>query len=235
MTLSADEELAMWKKFKAGDNEAKHSLLQTLMPSVKTRLSFFSNVPLPQPHLYGEALSLAEDSLHTWDPKQGARLSTHTVGTLQRMNRIVSQNKNVARIPEHKEKKVQNFLHERATFIAENNRIPSPEEMADHLSWNIKEVKEVSMAIRKTLSESSMPEAALGVQRDNLKSTMFFVRQSVATPDERAVFDARFGFEGKPILSVEKVSKMTGLSEGAVRRTENKLKEDINRYSMNRA
>lgn len=230
MELNKEQELDYWKRHKSGDTSATNALLRHVMPHVKSRVSYYRDVPIPNPALHGEAMKMAIHSFDTWDPKRGARLATNTVTSLQRMSRFVTQNKNIARIPEHRAAKIGTFLHVRKALESELGRPPSPEELADELSWSVKEVRDTNSAMRKDLSESGMPEAALGAVRDRQKETMQFVRYGL-TPQERKVFDHHFGFGGVRQLSVNDIAKKVNKSPDWVYRVRRKVIADIQRYS----
>jgi len=230
MDLTKEQELDYWKKHKAGDKSATNALLRFVMPHVNSRVSYYRDVPIPTPALHGEAMKMAIHSFDTWDPKRGARLATNTVTSLQRMSRFVTQNKNIARIPEHRAAKIGTFLHVRNALDSELGRPPSPEELADELSWSVKEVRDIGSSMRKDLSESGMPEAALGAVQDRQKETMHFVRYGL-TPDERKVFDHHFGFGGAKQMSVNDIAKRVNKSPDWVYRVRRKVIADIQRYS----
>ncbi len=230
MGFTPEEELDLWNKSKSGDRDASKSLLRSVMPHVHKRVSRYRDVPIPAPALYGEATKMALTAIQNWDPTRGARLGTHTVTQLQRMNRFVSQNKNIARIPEHRAVKIGGFLHTRDALSAELGRAPSPEEMADELSWPVKEVRATAASMRKDLSESGMPEAALAQMNDRQKETMNFVRFSLTHPEQK-VFDSYFVTTIGKAPSVTSVAKNTGKSEDWVYRVRRRLVNDIKRYS----
>lgn len=230
MDLTKEREIELWKQHKAGNSTATNELLRHVMPHVNSRVSYYRDVPIPSPALQGEAMKMAIHSFDTWDPKRGARLATNTVTSLQRMSRFVTQNKNIARIPEHRAAKIGTFLHVRNALESELQRAPSPEELADELSWSVKEVRETNNSMRKDLSESGMPEAALGAVQDRQKETMHFVRHGL-TPPERTVFDHHFGFGGAKQMSVDQIAKKVGKSPDWVYRVRRKTIADIQRYS----
>lgn len=230
MELTREDELDLWRKARTGNAQATRSLLQSVMPHVHKRVSRYRDVPIPAPALYGEATKMALSSFQNWDPSRGARLGTHVVTSLQRMNRFVSQNKNVARIPEHRAVKIGGYLHVRDALAAELGRQPSPEEMADELAWPVKEVRHIAASMRSDLSESGMPEAALAQQEGRQKETMNFVRYGL-TPPERKVFDAYFQGSQKTPPSVTSLANKTNKSEDWVYRVRRRLIHDIKRYS----
>lgn len=228
--LTKEQELSLWERHKVGESAATNELLRYVMPHINNRVSYYRDVPIPNPALHGEAMKMAIHSFDTWDPKRGARLATNTVTSLQRMSRFVTQNKNIARIPEHRAVKIGTFLHVKNALEFEIGRPPSPEELADELSWSVKEVRETNSSMRKDLSESGMPEAALGAVQDRQKETMHFVRYGL-TPPERTVFDHHFGFDGVKQLSVEQIAKKVGKSPDWVYRVRRKSIADIQRYT----
>jgi len=204
-------ETELWRRHKQGDRQATSELLDRLKPHVDSRVSLYRDVAIPPQAIYGHAMNLTMHAIDTYDPKSGAALPTHVVNHLQRVSRFVNQNKNIARIPEHRALRVGTFQSVHSSMSAELGRQPTVEELADELGWSHKEVGTMGRSLRSDLSASAMPEAAEARFHDRTKETMYFVRGGLL-PQEREAFDHLWGFDGKKHLSVSEISKRTGLS-----------------------
>ena len=223
-------DLDLWHQHKKGDREATNTLLGRLHPHIAQRVSLYQDVPIPAPAIYGHAMRLALHSLDSFDPNAGAALSTHVVNGLQRVSRFVNQNKNVARIPEHRLLRIGTFQSVHSSMEAQLGRRPAVEELADELGWTHKEVGTMARSLRSDMSASSMPEAAEGRLKDRSHETMHFVRGGL-TPPEKQAFDHLWGFSGNKQLSVNDIARRTGLSTDRVYRLRRETATDIQRYS----
>jgi len=221
-------DLDLWHLHRKGDRVATNTLLGRLAPHIDQRVSLYRDVPIPEPAIRGYAMRVALHSLDNFDPKAGTQLSTHVVGRLQRVSRFVNQNKNVARIPEHRLLRVGTYQSVHSALAAQLGRPPSTEELADDLGWTHREVQTMHGSLRSDLSASSMPETMEGRIRDRGHETMHFVRGGL-TPPEKSAFDHLWGFGGKPNLSVADISKRTGLSTDRVYRLKRESAQEIQR------
>jgi DNA-directed RNA polymerase specialized sigma subunit len=221
-------DLDLWHQHKQGDREATNQLLGRLAPHISSRADLYRNVPIPAPAIRGYATRVALHALDTYDPKAGTQLSTHVVNRLQRVSRFVNQNKNVARIPEHRFLRVGTYQSVHSSLSAQLGRSPSIEELSDDLGWTHREVQAMGSSLRSDLAASSMPETMEGRIRDRGHETMHFVRGGL-TPPEKDAFDHLWQFSGKPNLSVAEISKRTGLSTDRIYRLKRESAQEIQR------
>jgi len=221
-------DLDLWHQHRKGDREATNQLLGRLAPHITSRADLYQNVPIPAPAIRGYATRVALHALDTFDPKAGTQLSTHVVNRLQRVSRFVNQNKNVARIPEHRFLRVGTYQSVHSSLSAQLGRHPSMEELADDLGWTHREVQAMGASLRSDLAASSMPETMEGRIRDRGHETMHFVRGGL-TPPEKDAFDHLWQFSGKPNLSVVDIAKKTGLSTDRIYRLKRESAQEIQR------
>lgn len=223
------DQLELWHKHRAGDKGATNRLLRTMDSHIQQRVALYRDVPIPKPAILGHAKSLALHAFDTYNPKAGTQLSTHVVNHLQRVSRFVNQGKNIARIPEHRFLRIGTFNAAHDSLAAVLGRPPSTEELADDIGWSHREVQTMAQSLKqRALSESAMPEGAEGRFVDRRTETMAFVRYGL-TPVERKAFDHLFGYDKKPKLPVEEVSRMTGMSTDSLYRLRRRSADDIRR------
>jgi len=221
-------DLELWHQHRKGDREATNQLLGRLSPHIDQRVALYRDVPIPEPAIKGYAMRVALHALDNFDPKAGAQLSTHVVGRLQRVSRFVNQNKNVARIPEHRLLRIGTYQSVHSSLGAQLGRPPSIEELADELGWTHREVHTMATSLRSDLAASSMPESMEGRIKDRGHETMHFVRAGL-TPQEKEAFDHLWGFDGKPHLSVADIARRTNLSTDRVYRLKRETAQEIQR------
>lgn len=223
-------DLDLWKRHKTGDREATNTLLDRLRPHIDSRVSLYRDVPIPEPAIRGHALKVTLHALDTFDPNAGAALPTHVVNRLQRVSRFVNQNKNIARIPEHRLLRIGTFQSVHSSMEAQLGRKPAIEELADELGWTHKEVGTMARSLRSDLAASAMPEAAEARLKDRSHETMHFVRGGL-TPQEKEAFDHLWGFAGTKQLPVNDIARKTGLTTDRIYRLRRETAGQIQRYS----
>lgn len=221
-------DIDLWHLHRKGDREATNSLLGRLSPYINARVSLYRDVPIPQPAIKGYAMRVALHAMDNFDPGKGTQLSTHVVNRLQRVSRYVNQNKNVARIPEHRLLRVGTYQSVHSSMGAQLGRPPSVEELADELGWTHREVQTMGSSLRSDLAASSMPESMEGRILNRGQETMHFVRGGL-TPPEKQAFDHLWGFAGKPQLSVAAIAKKSNLSTDRVYRLRRETAQEIQR------
>lgn len=207
-----------------------NTLLRKLDPHVQQRVSLYKGrVAIPHQAIEGHARYLALHALESFDPKAGAQVATHVVNHLQRVSRFVNQNKNIARIPEHRLLKIGTFEAVKSQLETALGRPPSMEELADELGWSHREVQVLARSLSaRSLSASAMPESLEGEFGDRRQETMSFVRFGL-TPLERDAFDHLYGFNGKTKLSVAETAKKTEFSPDYLYRMLRRTALDIQR------
>lgn len=229
----ADDPLReLWDKHRRGDSGATNKLLTELDPLIQQRVALYKGrVAIPHHAIEGHAKSLALHAMETFDPKAGTQLSTHVVNHLQRVSRYVNQNKNVARIPEHRVLRVGTFESAASQLSAVLGRDPTIEELADDLGWSRQEVQTMQKSLgTRTLSASAMPDSLEGEFSDRHAETLSFVRFGLL-PKERGAFDLMFGFNGKKAIHMDDVAKRTGFSTDYLYRLRRRVQQEVLRYS----
>jgi len=222
----------LWKRYRSGDKAAANQILTAVDPHIKQRVALYKGrVAVPHYAIEGHAKDLVLHALDTFDPKAGTQVTTHIVNHLQRVSRYVNQNKNVARIPEHRALRVGAFESARAQLAAVMGREPTPEELADDLGWSRQEVQTMTASVgARTLSASAMPDTLEGDFSNRQRETMSFVRHGLL-PNEREAFDRMFGFNGRQPQHMNDVSKATGLSVDYLYRLRRRIQQEMLRYS----
>lgn len=222
----------LWDKYKRGDKAAGDELLTALDPHIQQRVALYKGrVAIPHHAIEGHAKGLALYAMDTFDPKAGTLVSTHVVNHLHRVSRYVNQNKNVARIPEHRMLRVGTFESAKSQMSAALGREPTMEELADDLGWSRQEVQTMQKSLSsRTLSASAMPDTLEGEFSDRHKETLNFVRFGL-TPKEREAFDMMFGFNGVKAQHMDDVAKKTGLSTDYLYRMRRRIQQETLRYS----
>ena len=170
--------------------------------------------PVPQPAVVGFGQTLALQALDSYKP-QKAGLRTHLENNLRGMSRFVNQNKNVARIPEHRALKVSAYKNAVQRLGVELGHKPSQMEIADELSWPLRDVQQMEISLRGAVAESEAFESSQKVFHDRFNERLEFAR-FVMSPKDKQIVDHLYGLHGKPQLSVAATAAQVGVSPSKV-------------------
>lgn len=223
-------ELGLWNQWKAGDESAKSALIKSMDPLLQKQVNKYVNSGLPRPALEVEAKKLTLEAMKTYDPSKAA-LGTHTVNHLKHLQRYVINFQNVGKIPENRALQITRFESTKKNMAEDLGREPNTVELADELSWSVREVDRMESELRKDLAMISGKDEDffedLMFQRDDTKEAEQFVYYDSSNQD-RLIMEYYFGLAGKPSLSVADISLRVGKPESFVRRRLKDLGEKIN-------
>ncbi len=203
-------------KAKAGDAVAFNELVTQHSDLLAHKANAFRRSPIPVSVLQAHATKLMRDAVDRYDPKSGVRFRTFLESTI-RLNRFAVQNKNVARIPEHRALLVGRFLAAKQMLSAELDREPTAIELGEYLAWSVADVTRMEQAVsRRDLAASAMEFDQVSNVGDRVGETIDFIYYEL-TPQEQLVFDFSLGRHGKPkIASVAEIARRTGLTTDKV-------------------
>jgi len=159
-------------------------------------------------------------AIDTFDVSKKAAFNTHLTNYLKKLFRFVSDNQNIAKIPEQRIRKINLFQIETAKLEDRLGREPTEAELADSLAWSIKEVhrmkKELSRAEILEFGEDSS-YADLGINSNAVQRALSIVYTD-ASPEEKYILEYTTNIvNNKKHKSVTDIAKKLKLSESRVR------------------
>ena len=220
-----EQEVNLWKKWQAGDETAKNDLIRSLDPLLQNQVNKFANAGLPRPAIEAEARKLAIDAFKTYDPSKAA-LSTHVTNYEKHLQRYVLNYQNIGKIPENRGLQISKFTNIKRNLIESLGREPTIVELADKLSWSIKEVDRMESELRRDLSMISNKED------DYFEDILFNVDETSeiiqfiyyeAPAEEKLILEHTFGMGGKPKLNSLEIAERLNKSEVYVKNIRKKL------------
>ena len=158
----ANEELKqhqqdLWSSWSVSkDDTPMSSLLDSLQPLIKSRITKFVRGPIPYSVLLGQANLLARDALEKYDPEK-AQLTTYLVHQLRPMERFVSQNQNIKYVPEHVSMEFGRYENTLRTLENSLGRHPTHEEIAKEMEVTQRTVSLIEKGIAPEQIASSVP------------------------------------------------------------------------------
>lgn len=226
--MKTDEQLVA--EFQSGNMAALSELRIRVAAVVQNQINRYISGP---GHISRAALEAKADELliaaaKSYRPDKGAAFRTHLFNYLRRLDRYVKANANVAHVPEAKANQITYFQNQIAVLHDQKNRPPTDEELADHMSWPIGDVRRMRNSLRREVpwsvmqgtQDQSMEQARIQLVLDDVYFEL--------TPDEKSVFDHLFGLHGKKKLEKgQDIARETKFSQAKVSQLRSKIADRI--------
>jgi len=229
------QELELWTRYKAGDEEAKKELIYSLKPLINSQVNRYKGSGLPLISIELEGIDIASNALDTYEPSK-SQLNTHVVNNLKKLSRFVTGYQNIGHIPESRV-----FLIGKYNAIFENlsndlGREPTIFELADAMSISPVEIERLQTELRKDLSMELAGD-------DEQKGFYMFARPEEEDPRakqarEFVYFDAdaidkkileyTYGIGGVPRLKFNEIIRRLKISDSNLKKRKKDLANRIN-------
>lgn len=235
--LSSQEEIDMWHDWKKNPNSVEkwRNLYGTFKPVIMTAMQknlYGSNVP--KGVHFAHAVNSFDNALKTYNPKAGTKLSSwiHT-NVQEKGKRVNAKYSNIGFIPEARYFKVLTFKNAVDHLTDDLMREPSATELADHLSWSIKQVETMRKELRADLLEDEDIQHQTVVIPDNMRTAVEYAYHEL-TPQQQIVYEHMFGSHGKAAMTDKKgqidimgIARTTGIPEAQVRNIKSRITAKI--------
>lgn len=221
-----DKETRLWKEWKRTGADAPLSeLLTSLTPIVERSVKQWSGSVVPDFILRARANNLIVEALNDWDPNI-SKMNTHLINRLQKLSRLVYENQNVARIPESRASKIGAYQSSFGELEDTLGREPSVGELADHMSWNVKEIERIQKDMRKEVP-SSMLVSSPEFYSDTKDKVLLDYYYNTLAPQNQVVFESLTGYGGKEVLTPLQIARRAGLTVNEVEENKNKFVTEL--------
>jgi DNA-directed RNA polymerase specialized sigma subunit len=210
-------ELDLWKQWKAGDQAALPELMQSMKPIINQWTSRVSSAPLPKPYLEARVKKHLVDSLESYDPNKGAKLSTWANSRMKKVYRDIYPYQNVGSIPEHRITKIQSFESAKSLLEEKLNRDPTNLEISDELGWSLAEISRMQKELRGGTLSTEHSEEFIQAEDTLTADSLDYVYYSL-DPTEKLVFEGLFGWGGKMKQKPGDIMKKMRLTPSEYRR-----------------
>ncbi|MBC8097194.1 MAG: sigma-70 family RNA polymerase sigma factor [Akkermansiaceae bacterium] len=233
--LTPQEEIALAKRIKRGDKQAREHMIKANLRLVVKIARDYDNLGLPLLDLINEGNIGLMKGVERFDPTKGAKLSTYASWWIkQAIKRALANQSKTIRLPVHVVDKVSHIRRAENSLRETLGREATDEEVADELGLKSSRIQQYRDASRAPLSldaplgdddSSSVSEivadsnTAAPFERLEKENEIDSVTKALATldPREKTILSMRFGFNDTNEKTLEEVGLHFGLTRERIR------------------
>lgn len=204
------KDMELWAKWKRTQNPADLQLLLNQMePIIAREVNRWSN-SMSRSLLESEGKRLAVEAFKTYDPKQGAALSTYVASRLPKLSRLTYSHLNAARMSETQAM----LFHTYNTGLNElrdtHGREPTHDELADRLGWAPKKL----FTFQRQANRKEFVESEEHPDNDTSEDQLVDFIYHDLNPQQKKIFEYTTGYGGGKKKSGQEIMKELGLTQG---------------------
>jgi len=230
-----ERELALYNRWRDGDDSAKKELLGSLEPLIRKQVNKFYKSGIPEFAVRAEGFKLAAGAIESYDPTK-AQLNTHVTNYLKKLSRFVTNYQNVGHIPEPRALIIGKYNTIYSNLESDKGREPTVSELSDSMQVPPAEIERLQTELRADLSltidEDEDDAGFYAFTREEESDPK--VKQAIETvyfesdPVDKKILEYHFGLYGTPKLKSKDIANRLNLRDADLKSRKNKLGEEIN-------
>lgn len=246
--LTGEQEVSLWARIKAGDQEARKALAAANLRLVVSIAKKYMGRGLGLLDLIQEWNVGLFRAVDKFDATKWFKFSTYATWWIRQwVTRAIADQARTIRVPVHMIETINKFTHTYRRLTQELTREPLMEELATELDMDIKKVRQIMRISQDILSldapvgseeDTSLwdfieddktlapdEQTNMNLLKDNLWEMLDFL-----TPRERKIIQMRFGLEGWDVHTLEEVGKEFWVTRERIRQIEAKTLEKLKEH-----
>ncbi|MEM1084449.1 MAG: RNA polymerase sigma factor RpoD/SigA [Verrucomicrobiota bacterium] len=238
--LTRDEEIALAKRVRAGDKEARTHMINANLRLVVKIAKDYAGYGLPLSDLISEGNIGLMTAVDRYDPDKGAKLSSYASWWIkQSVKRALANQGKTIRLPIHAVEKIAR-VRRIATLMTEAlGREPTNEELSEETGIPIRKLTMIRQAAQRPTSldaplndgeptnfgdvigDESALDPLEALTSNNLHDQLGDLLELLDERESR-IIDQRFGLNGKKPMNLEEVGREFGVTRERIRQLQNK-------------
>lgn len=255
--LTPAEEVALAKKIKRGDREARNHMIQANLRLVVKIAHDYKDFGLPLLDLISEGNIGLIKAVERFDPAKGGKLSTYAAWWIkQSIKRALANQSKTIRLPVHLVDKISKMRKVATALTEEFGREPTEEEIAIEMQIPVNKIAHMkTVSVRPASLDAPINDEEGGspfgeiVGDENATSPYETLREKNIQGDLRELLDSldereariiklRFGIDGSNEMTLEEVGKLFNVTRERVRQLQNlaisKMRKSMRRIETQR-
>jgi len=245
--LSPDDEKALGRRIRAGDQEALKQLVEANLRFVVHYAKRYRGLGMSFMDLIHEGTLGLMEAARRFDPERNVKFISYAVWWVrQAIFHGLSEHARAFRLPQKLSGQVSRLQAAREKLKVELERMPTVAELAQRTSLPPAEVEQLlltagddvslsalvgddgGLELGETLEQDSVPSAEVEMIRSSFERR---IQGMVSGLDEkeREVIRMRFGFDGEEPRTLQEIGEAMGLSRERIRQIESRAKEKLRR------
>ncbi len=248
--LTKADEILYSRKSLLGDEMAKRVLIESNLRLVVSLAKKYRASTLLLSDLIDEGNIGLMTAVEKFDPEKGFRFSTYASWWIkQTIERAIHNQSRTIRLPVHVSKELNTILRAHRHLMTKNNNEPSPEEIADYLKRDVREVSFLMtnnlyvLSFEQTLNEDENNSLSYFIadEKSNLDKALDYNDMQIITKRilsklaerDREIICRRFGLLGHEPQTLQEVADAVGLTRERIRQLQIKNLTRLKRSLVN--